>query len=82
MRNAKRNVPIAMISAVSANGTLQWVYMLIVCYRMGDPKVVAAAPGGMSIIAIYMQASNSKSVTTVFMVAMLITLFVSLFNIL
>lgn len=71
-----------MITAVAANSTLQWILMVVVCYRLGDPKIVAAAPGGTSIIAVYMQATNSKAVTTVFIVAQLTTLFVSLFNIL
>ncbi|KAK3683234.1 hypothetical protein LTR37_020428 [Vermiconidia calcicola] len=82
VKNSRRNVPIAMTSAVIANSIIQWITMVVVCYRLGDPKIIAAAPGGTTIIAVYMQATNSKAVTTVFIVAQLITLFVSLFNIL
>ena len=82
VKNAKRNVPRAMTAAVCANCMLQWIMMTMVSYRLGDPKLYNAAPGGMTIIAVYMQATNSKAVTTLFMVAKLLVLFISMFNIL
>lgn len=82
VKDSKTTVPLAMISATIANSTLQWIMMVVICYRLGDPEVIAAAPGGTSLIAVYMQASNSATVTTVFIVALQVVLFISMFNIL
>ena len=71
-----------MTSSVVANSLLQLITMIVVCYRLGDPAIIAAAPGNTAIIAVYMQATNSKAITTVFIVAQLVVFFVSLFNIL
>ena len=71
-----------MTRSVMANCVLQTIAMIVVCYRLGDPEVIAAAPGNTAIIAVYMQATNSKATTTVFILAQLVVFFVSLFNIL
>ena len=39
VKNSRRNVPIAMTSAVTANSLIQWITMTVVCYRLGDPEV-------------------------------------------
>ncbi|KAK4502131.1 hypothetical protein PRZ48_005554 [Zasmidium cellare] len=81
VKRPKRNVPRAMIFAVVLNSVMQFVWLIVVMYRFGDPETVANAPGGMAIIGIYMNATNSKAVTTVFVVFQIIILFISLFNI-
>lgn len=81
IKNPKKNVPLAMVSAVVLNSSMQWIWLLVVLYRFGDPEAVANAPFGMSMIGVYMNATNSKPVTTLFMIFHLLVLFVSLFNI-
>jgi len=82
VKEPHKNSPIAMVSALTTNWIVGAVFMIAVCYRLGDPTVVAAAPGGTSIIAVLMQATHSKVATTIFITAMEFNLFVSLFNIL
>ena len=81
VKDPKRNVPRAMVFAVVLNSVMQFIWLLVVLYRFGDPDVVANAPGGMAIIGVYMNATHSKAVTTLFVVFQLFVLFVSLFNI-
>ena len=82
VKQPHKNSPIAMCTALITNWVVQVAFMIAVCYRLGDPDVLAAAPGGTSIIAVIMQATHSKVATTIFIVAMEFNLFVSLFNIL
>ena len=70
-----------MVFAVALNSAMQFVWLLVVLYRFGDPEAVANAPGGMAIIGVYMNAMKSKASTTLFVVFQLIILFISLFNI-
>ena len=70
-----------MMFAVVLNSAMQFIWLLVVMYRFGDPDVVANAPGGMAIIGVYMNATNSKAITTLFVFFQLFILFVSLFNI-
>lgn len=70
-----------MVFAAVLNSAMQFIWLLVVLYRFGDPKVVANAPGGMAIIGVYMNATNSKALTTLFVVFQLVILFISLFNI-
>ena len=81
MNKPKLNVPRAMVFAAVLNSAMQFIWLLVVLYRFGDPKVVANAPGGMAIIGVYMNATNSKALTTLFVVFQLVILFISLFNI-
>lgn len=81
VKRPKRNVPRAMVFAVVLNSIMQFVWLLVVMYRIGDLNNVTNAPLGMAIIGIYMNATNSKAVTTLFVVFQLIILFISLFNI-
>jgi len=70
-----------MIFAVALNSTMQFVWLVVVMYRIGDLDNVTNAPLGMAIIGVYMNATSSKAVTTVFVVFQIIILFISLFNI-
>ena len=70
-----------MVFAVVLNSIMQWIWLLVVLYRFGDPETVNNAPGGVAIIGVYMNATNSKAVTTLFVVFQLLILFISLFNI-
>ncbi|KAF2718173.1 amino acid transporter [Polychaeton citri CBS 116435] len=81
VKKPKKNVPRAMIFAVVLNSLMQFVWLVVVMYRFGDPETVAKAPGGMAIIGIYMNATNNRAITTVFVIFQLIILFISLFNI-
>ncbi len=75
------SLPVAKHSHLQGQGSvycLETEHSLTLCCH----QIYLNAPGGTTIIAVYMQATNSKGVTTVFIVAQLITLFVSLFNIL
>lgn len=81
VKRPKVNVPRAMIFAVILNSAMQFVWLLVVLYRFGDPDAVANAPGGLAIIGVYLNATKSKAVTTLFVVFHLFILFVSLFNI-
>ncbi|KAL8696781.1 MAG: hypothetical protein Q9201_007479 [Fulgogasparrea decipioides] len=81
VKTPKLNVPRAMVFAVVLNSVMQFIWLLVVMHRFGDPEVVANAPGGMAIVGVYMSATNSKPITTLFVVFQLIILFISLFNI-
>ena len=81
VKQPKRNVPLAMVFAVVLNSIMQFVWLVVVMYRIGDLDNVNNAPLDMAIIGIYMNATNSKAVTTLFVVFQLLILFISLFNI-
>ena len=81
VKQPKRNVPRAMVFAVLLNSIMQFVWLVVVMYRIGDLDNVNNAPFGMAIIGVYMNATNSKPVTTLFVIFQLLILFTSLFNI-
>ncbi|KAL8691569.1 MAG: hypothetical protein Q9218_003229 [Villophora microphyllina] len=81
VKKPKVNVPRAMIFSTILNSVMQFIWLLVVLYHFGDPEVVAKSPGGVAIIGVYMNATNSKAVTTLFVIFHLVILFISLFNI-
>jgi len=81
VKKPKTNVPRAMVFAVVLNSIVQFVWLLVVLYRFGDPDVVANAPGGLAIIGVYINATHSRAVTTLFVIFHMVILFISLFNI-
>ncbi len=52
MKNSRRNVPIAMTAAVTANSIIQWITMVVVCYRLGDPKVISRRKARSQLLSI------------------------------
>jgi len=61
---------------------MQWAFAICLFFSIGDIDAVATTPTGLPMIEIYHQATNSKAVTNVFMVAIAIVICVALFNVL
>lgn len=70
-----------MVFVVVLNSIVQFVWLLVVLYRFDDPNVVANAFDDLAIIDVYINATHSKVVTTLFVIFHMIILFISLFNI-
>ena len=71
-----------MVLGVFLNSILAFVWTIVLLYHFGDPEAIENAPGGLAIIGVYMSATGSRAVTTLFVVFKMYTLYISLFNIL
>lgn len=60
---------------------MQWAFIICLLYSVGNVDAVTNTPTGLPIIEVYYQATNSVAVTNVFVVAIAIVIFVSLFNV-
>ncbi len=70
-----------MIAAVTMNSVMQFAYMVVVMFCIGDVDQVANTPTLLPIIEVYYQATKSKPATNFLVTMMALILFLSLFNI-
>jgi choline transport protein len=73
IKNARMNVPRAMLASVCINGALGFGMLLAVLYCAGDLEAAAASPTGYPFIEIFIQATNSIGGATA-MTAVIITI--------
>lgn len=82
VRNPKKNVPRAMAFSVALNAAMQFVWLVVALYYgFGDSDAIANAPGGLTIVGIYLGATKSKAATSILITFHLIILYISMFNI-
>ena len=81
VKGPRTRVPHSMITAVVLNSILQFIFMVIVMFTIGNVDQVANSPTGLPIIEVYYQATNSVHATNFLVVLMALILFISLFNI-
>lgn len=77
----RTRVPRSMILAVILNFVMQFAFMIVLMFCIGDVDQVANSPTGMPIIEVYYQATKSKHATNFFVVIIALIALISLFNI-
>jgi len=70
-----------MILIVILNSIVQFVWFFVVLYRFNDLNVIVNAFNDLIIIDVYINATYSRVVTTLFVIFHIIIFFISLFNI-
>ncbi|KAF0323848.1 amino acid transporter [Colletotrichum asianum] len=63
--NATRNVPIAMVGSVVANGLMGLVYVVVLLFSTGSLETLLATPTGFPFTQIYLDATKSRAGATV-----------------
>lgn len=63
--NATRNVPIAMVGSVVANGLMGLVYVVVLLFSTGSLETLLATPTGFPFMQIYLDATKSRAGATV-----------------
>lgn len=81
VKRVRTRAPYSIISSVISNAIMQWAFIICLLYSIGNIDAVTNTPTGLPIIEVFYQATNSKAVTNVFVVAIAIVIFVSLFNV-
>jgi choline transport protein len=79
VKNARVRVPRSMIISVVVNATMQFLYMIIVLFCIGDPDRVSTST--LPIIEVYYQATGSRAATNLFVIMLLFIIFVSFINV-
>lgn len=64
------------------NSIMQWAYIVTLLFCIGDIVAVTNTPTHLPIIEVYYEATKSTQATNVLVVMMVLTIFISLFNIL
>lgn len=65
MPNPSRNVPLAMVGSVVANGIIGFVYCLILLFSLGDLTSLLETPTGFPFMQLYYNVTNSAAGATV-----------------
>ncbi|KAF2997018.1 hypothetical protein E8E14_004973 [Neopestalotiopsis sp. 37M] len=81
VKEAKRNVPAAIMLSVVLNCLMMFAWLVVAAYALGDVDALAEAPLGVALVGLYMNATNSKPATTFLVMCHAFTLYVSLANI-
>ncbi|KAK9416764.1 putative Amino acid permease [Seiridium unicorne] len=81
VRDAKRNVPAAMVFSVVMNCVMMFIWLVVTAYYLGDVGALAQAPLGVALIGVYMSATGSKEATTLLIMCHTFIIYVSLANI-
>jgi choline transport protein len=81
VKQAKRNVPVAMVFSVILNCGMMFVWLVVAAYYLGDVNALAEAPLGVALIGVYMNATGSREATTLLVMCHMFILYVSLANI-
>ncbi|KAF5520931.1 Choline transport protein [Colletotrichum aenigma] len=63
--NATRNVPIAMVGSVVANGLMGLVYVVVLLFSTGSLETLLATPTGFPFMQIYLDTTKSRAGATV-----------------
>jgi amino acid transporter len=59
---------------------MQFAFAICLLFTMGNVDKVTHTPTGLPIIEVYYEATGSKTVTNIFVSAILVVIFVALFN--
>ncbi len=81
MKKPKINVSCAMILIMILNSIVQSMWILVVLYRFDDFDVIVNAFDDLAIINVFINATHSRVVTTLFVIFHIIIFFILLFNI-
>ncbi|ETS75560.1 hypothetical protein PFICI_12504 [Pestalotiopsis fici W106-1] len=81
VKDAKRNVPAAIILSVLLNCFMMFSWLVVAAYYLGDVDSLAEAPLGVALVGLYMNATKSKPATTFLVMCHAFILYVSLANI-
>lgn len=81
VKEAKRNVPAAIILSVVLNCIMMIAWLVVAAYYLGDLDALAEAPLGVALVGLYMNATKSKAATTFLVMCHAFILYVSLANI-
>ncbi|KAH8200979.1 hypothetical protein TruAng_004838 [Truncatella angustata] len=81
VKDAKRNVPAAMVLSVVLNCVMMFVWLVVAAYSLGNVDVLAEAPLGVALVGLYMQATGSKEASTFLIICHTFIIYVSLANI-
>ncbi|KAI0149450.1 amino acid/polyamine transporter I [Pestalotiopsis sp. NC0098] len=81
VKEAKRNVPAAIILSVVLNCFMMFPWLVVAAYYLGDLDALAEAPLGVALVGLYMNATKSKAATTFLVMCHAFILYVSLANI-
>jgi choline transport protein len=63
------------------NSLLQFLYIIVLLFMVGDTSKVLSSPTGLPIIEVYYEATGSKHATNLFVVIVLIIMVIAPFNI-
>jgi len=80
VKKVRTRAPYSIIAATVSNAIMQWGFAICILYTIGNIDLVTGTDTGLPLIEVLYEASNSKAVATVFVVAVAIVLFVALFN--
>jgi choline transport protein len=77
----RTRVPRSIISSCAMNSAMQFVYILVLLFTIGDSNKVVNSPTGLPLIEVYYEATGSKNATNLFVVMVTIVIFIGAFNI-
>lgn len=81
IKKVKTRAPYSIIFATVSNAIMQWAFAVCILYTIGNVDLVTGTDTGLPLIEVFYQATNSKPVTTLYVVAIAIVLYIALFNI-
>lgn len=79
VKRARVRVPRSMIFSVVLNAIMQFAFIIVLCFTMGDQEILATSP--LPIIQVFYQATGSKGATNFFVVMFIIIAIIAFFNI-
>lgn len=81
IKQVRTRAPWSIIISSLSNGIMEWAFAICILYTIGNVDLVTGSDTGLPIIEIFYQATDSKPVTTLFVVAPAIVLYIALFNV-
>ena len=69
-----------MIAATVSNAIMQFAFVILLMYTIGDLNTVTTANPRLPLIEVYYLATKSVAATNIFIIAIFLIVFVSIFN--
>lgn len=81
IKKVRTRAPWSIITATVSNGVMEWAWAICVLYTIGSVDLVTGSNTGLPLIEVFYQATGSKAVTALYVVAIAMVLYIALFNI-
>lgn len=80
VKKVRTRAPFSIVVSTILNAIMEWAFAILLLYCIGNIDEVTNSNTGLPLIEVYHLATGSKAVAIVFIVAIIIVIFVGLFN--
>jgi choline transport protein len=80
VKKVRTRAPYSIITATVSNAIMQFAFVIVLMFCIGNLDTVTNSPTGLPMIEVYYLATNSVAGTNILVIAIFLIVFIALFN--